>query len=128
LVPGNRQYWIDLSRRITGALRSSSDDQLRFLAIDDIVVEWRPPANSRLFHAAVYVLGNAPESGAKYEFELELPRAESDMQTTDWDALLKRPISASMVHFDHQARTLRLAVLDTDGPNEVINRSAPKTC
>jgi len=110
LVPSDREYWIDLSRRITGVLRSSADDQLRFLAIDDIVVDWRPPSTSPVFHAAVYVLGNASESGARYEFELELPRAEGDMHTDDWSALLMRPISPSMFHFDHQARTLRLEV------------------
>lgn len=112
MAPSSPHYWQRLSRAISAAMQRSGRDDLRFLAIDDIVDISAHDENGARVTARAWLLGD--DKDAQVLIEIVPSRGQSS--APDWDSLLDGLFT---LEADKPAKWLRIrGILQTEGQNQ----------
>src|SRR5215471_13696981 len=92
----DREFWARLARRITDVLRSSRDNNIRFLWVDDVVPEMSlPAAGHKFMRATAFVSENNGKSFVQYRVKLAFSEiAAETYRSGEASELLPNPDSA----------------------------------
>jgi hypothetical protein len=79
MAPDDCEFWVRLARRITDVLRSSQDNNVRFLWVDDVIPETQLlAAGQKFMFATALVSENDGKSFVQYKVKLSFSEVAAE--------------------------------------------------